>query len=252
MAEETKRITIGHLYPDLLNLYGDRGNTITLSKRCEWRGIDARVIDLGAGQDADFDEIDLFFIGGGQDFDQHTLLADLGVGKAGSKADRLQKAIENDVPVLAICGGYQILGEYYIDQEGQEATFIGALPMFTESGDNRLIGNMVFKADAVAGEPVVVGFENHAGRTRLREGAQALGNVIVGHGNNGEDKTEGMRYRNVIATYSHGPLLPKNPQLADILIELALQRRYLDAQLAPLNDKLEHLAHDAMEKKLTS
>lgn len=252
MADETMNITIGHLYPDLLNLYGDRGNTIALARRCQWRGIDAKVVDLGAGQDADFEDIDLFFIGGGQDFDQHTLLADLGVGKPGSKADRLQRAIESDVPVLAICGGYQILGEYYVDAEGQRADFIGALPMFTEAGDKRLIGNMVFKASALEGEPVVVGFENHAGRTRLREGARALGTVVTGFGNNGEDETEGIRYRNVIATYSHGPLLPKNPDVADILIELALQRRYPGARLAPLNDRLELLAHDTMEKKLTS
>lgn len=125
MGDETMHITIGHLYPDLLNLYGDRGNTISLSRRCEWRGIDARIVDIGAGQDADFGDIDLFFIGGGQDFDQRTLLADLGVGVAGSKAERLRHAIESDVPVLAICGGYQILGEYYRDHEGQTATFIG-------------------------------------------------------------------------------------------------------------------------------
>lgn len=252
MADETMSMTIGHLYPDLLNLYGDRGNTITLVKRCAWRGIDAQVIDLGAGQDADFDDIDLFFIGGGQDFDQITLLGDLGVGRPGSKADRLQKAIEDGVPVLAICGGYQILGEYYVDQEGQQSRFIGALPMHTESGDDRLIGNMVFRADALEGAPTVVGFENHAGRTRLREGAQALGTVVSGYGNNGEDGTEGMRYRNVIATYSHGPLLPKNPRVADILIQLALQRRYPDAQIAPLDDALENLAHDTMEKRLAS
>lgn len=133
MDDERMHITIGHLYPDLLNLYGDRGNTITLVKRCKWRGIDARVIDLGAGQDADFEDIDLFFIGGGQDFDQRTLLADLGVGTAGSKAARLQRAIEDDVPVLAICGGYQILGEYYVDHEGCTSTYIGALPMYTEA-----------------------------------------------------------------------------------------------------------------------
>lgn len=252
MADEKKGITIGHLYPDLLNLYGDRGNIITLRRRCEWRGIGAKIVNLGAGEDTDFEDIDLFFIGGGQDFDQHTLLGDLGVGNAGSKADRLQRAIENDVPVLAICGGYQILGEYYVDQEGQQATFIGAIPMYTESGDKRLIGNVVYKADALEGSPMVVGFENHAGRTRLREGARALGTVVSGFGNNGEDGTEGMRYRNVIATYSHGPLLPKNPQVADILIETALQRKHPGAQLAPLDDSLEVLAHDVMEKRLTS
>lgn len=252
MSAESMSIAIGHLYPDLLNLYGDRGNTITLVKRCAWRGIDAKVIDLGAGQDADFGEIDLFFIGGGQDFDQHTLLADLGVGKVGSKANRLTQAIENDVPVLAICGGYQILGEYYVDHEGTEAKFIGVLPMFTEAGDTRLIGNMVFEADAIDGFPVVVGFENHAGRTRLREGGEPLGRVLKGYGNNGEDGGEGMRYRNVFATYSHGPLLPKNPLVADALLELALQRKYPGARLESLDDVLELAAHDSMERRLLS
>lgn len=252
MTDGRMHITIGHLYPDLLNLYGDRGNTIALTKRCEWRDIDAQVVDLGAGQDADFEDIDLFFIGGGQDFDQRTLLADLGVGVAGSKASRLQRAIENDVPVLAICGGYQILGEYYVDHEGHEASYIGALPMYTEAGDTRLIGNIVFTADAIEGAPVVVGFENHAGRTHLREGARALGTVVKGFGNNGKDGTEGLRYRNVIATYSHGPLLPKNPRVADALIELALQRRYPGAQLSRLDDALEDAAHDTMEQRLIS
>lgn len=252
MDDERMHITIGHLYPDLLNLYGDRGNTITLVKRCKWRGIDTRVIDLGAGQDADFEDIDLFFIGGGQDFDQRTLLADLGVGTTGSKAARLQRAIEDDVPVLAICGGYQILGEYYVDHEGCTSTYIGALPMYTEAGDMRLIGNIAFRADAVEGAPVVIGFENHAGRTKLREGAIPLGTVLKGHGNNGEDGTEGLRYRNVIATYSHGPLLPKNPRIADTLIELALRRRYPEVKLQPLNDALESAAHDTMERRLIS
>lgn len=250
MQEEQITLRIGHLYPDLLNLYGDRGNTITLSKRCAWRGINAEVIDLGVGKDADFEDIDLFFIGGGQDFDQHALLADLGVGKPGSKAARLQDAIEDDVPVLAICGGYQLLGEYYQDNQGQTIEFLGAIPMYTEAGDTRLIGNVVFRADAVEGAPMVVGFENHGGRTRLRAGAQPLGKVIKGFGNNGEDGTEGLRYRNVIATYSHGPLLPKNPNIADALLELALQRKHPGARLEPLRDSLENTAHDTMLRKL--
>ena len=124
--------------------------------------------------------------------------------------------------------------------------------MYTEAGDTRLIGNIVFTADAIEGSPVVVGFENHAGRTHLREGAQALGTVVKGFGNNGEDGTEGLRYRNVIATYSHGPLLPKNPRVADALIELALQRRYPGAQLSHLDDVLEDAAHDTMEQRLIS
>lgn len=250
MADDVK-LTIGHLYPDLLNLYGDRGNIITLQKRCAWRGIKTEVIDLGVGQDADFEGIDLFFMGGGQDFDQYTLESDLGIGKAGSKAARLVDAIERDVPVLAICGGYQILGEYYRGADGTEARFIGAIPMYTEAGEGRLIGNMSFTATALSESPLVVGFENHAGRTRLREGATPLGHVEHGFGNNGEDGTEGLRYRNVVATYSHGPLLPKNPAVADALLSLALQRRYPDLELAPLDDALEKRAHDAMAERLS-
>lgn len=247
---DNMQLTIGHLYPDLLNLYGDRGNTITLQKRCAWRGITAKVVSLGAGEDADFDGIDLFFMGGGQDFDQYTLMEDLGIGRAGSKASRLTAAIEADVPVLAICGGYQILGEYYVGHDGQRADFIGAIPVYTEAGEDRMIGNMVYEATALEGSPTVVGFENHAGRTRLREGAVPLGKVVKGFGNNGEDGTEGIRYRNVLATYSHGPLLPKNPAVADELIRLALQRRYPGAELPALDDALEWRAHDAMLKRL--
>lgn len=250
MADETRRITIGHLYPDLLNLYGDRGNTITLVRRSTWRGIEANVIDLGVGKDADFSDIDLFFIGGGQDFDQRTLLDDLGVGRAGSKAARLKDAVEDGVPVLAICGGYQILGEYYCDHEGVESTYIGAIPAYTQAGEDRLISNMVFAADAVEGTPSVVGFENHAGRTRLREGAHALGHVLRGYGNNGEDGTEGLRYKNVLATYAHGPLLPKNPAIADELLGIALGRRHPGSTLPALDDALEHAAHDMMVARL--
>ena len=248
--EERAKLAICHLYPDLLNLYGDRGNTLVLQRRCEWRGIDARVVGLGAGEDADFEQFDMFFIGGGQDFDQYALLDDLGVGRSGSKAQRLTEAVETGVPVLAICGGYQLLGEYYRGADGARADFLGALPLYTEAGDGRLIGNVCYRADALPGAPVVVGFENHAGRTYLREGLQPLGHVLSGYGNNGVDGTEGARYRNVIATYSHGPLLPKNPAVADELIKLALRRKYPGAELAPLDDTLEMRAHDAMERRL--
>ncbi len=248
--EQDLQLNICHLYPDILNLYGDRGNTITFSKRCEWRGIKANVIKLGVGDDYDFQDIDLFFIGGGQDFDQHALLDDLGIGLAGSKASRLAQAIEKDVPVLAICGGYQLLGEYYVDASGDRMDFLGAIPIYTEAGDGRLIGNLAYKADAIEGSPLVVGFENHAGRTRLREGVAPLGHVVYGSGNNGEDGTEGVRYRNVFGTYSHGPLLPKNPAFADCLLRIALERKYPYSALPALDDTLETRAHDAMAHKL--
>lgn len=252
MTDERMRITIGHLYPDLLNLYGDHGNTIALTKRCEWRDIDAQVVDLGAGQDADFEDIDLFFIGGGQDFDQRTLLADLGVGVAGSKASRLQRPSRTMSPYSPYVAVTRFSASIMSITKATRLPISGALPMYTEAGDTRLIGNIVFTADAIEGAPVVVGFENHAGRTHLREGARALGTVVKGFGNNGEDGTEGLRYRNVIATYSHGPLLPKNPRVADALIELALQRRYPGVQLSRLDDALEDAAHDTMKQRLIS
>ena len=243
-------IRICHLYPDILNLYGDRGNTIALERRCAWRGIGCEVVGLGAGQDADFEDFDLFFIGGGQDFDQHALMDDFGIGRAGSKAERLSAAIEADVPVLAICGGYQLLGEYYVGVDGARLDFLGVLPAYTEAGEGRLIGNIVFSADALDAAPDVVGFENHAGRTWLREGATPLGHVRCGHGNNGEDGTEGVAYRNVVATYSHGPLLPKNPAIADELLRRALSRRHPAIELDPIDDALETRAHDAVLERV--
>ncbi len=247
----THELKICHLYPDVLNLYGDRGNTITLIKRCEWRGIQAAVDGFGVGDAVDFSEYDLFFIGGGQDFDQGTLLDDLWRGGEDSKAKQLTRAIEADAPVLAICGGYQLLGEYYLTHTGDEHRFIGAIPFHTIGATERMIGNLLFTADGIAGAPQVVGFENHSGKTFLDEGLKPLGHVDKGFGNNGEDGTEGLRYRNVMGTYSHGPLLPKNPAVADELICLALERKYgAGIELAALDDSLEMRAHDTMAARL--
>ncbi len=246
-----RELKICHLYPDVLNLYGDCGNTITLQQRCAWRGINAQVTGVGVGDAADLSKYDLFFIGGGQDFDQGTLLDDLWRGGDDSKAKQLTRAIEADVPVLAICGGYQLLGEYYLTHTGDECKFIGAIPFHTKGADIRMIGNLVFTADAVDGSPQVVGFENHSGKTYLDAALTPLGHVGKGFGNNGEDGTEGLRYRNVMATYSHGPLLPKNPAIADELLRLALQRKYGEGVvLAALDDVLEQQAHDAMTSRL--
>ncbi len=249
-GEASPKLRICHLYPDILNLYGDRGNIITLQKRCEWRGISCEVVELCAGDDADFDTFDLFFIGGGQDFDQYALMDDFGIGKSGSKADRLCQAIENNKVVLAICGGYQLLGKYYVGTQGQKTQFLGALPLYTEAGDGRLIGNMAFQVESLPEKPVVVGFENHVGRTYLCEGAKPFGKVKAGFGNNGEDKTEGIIYKNVFGTYAHGPLLPKNPIIADELLSRALMLRYDSLELSKLNDKLETRAHDSVLKKV--
>ena len=248
----TRELKICHLYPDVLNLYGDRGNTIALQKRCEWRGIQASVTGVGVGDHADLAEFDLFFIGGGQDFDQGTLLDDLWTGGADSKARQLTRLIEDDAPVLAICGGYQLLGEYYLTHTGEECRFIGAIPFHTKGAQQRMIGNLLFTASALPGSPQVVGFENHSGKTFLDAALTPLGRVDKGFGNNGEDGTEGLRYRNVVATYSHGPLLPKNPAVADELLRLALQRKGgAPVDLAPIDDALEARAHDAMAARLS-
>lgn len=244
-------LNICHLYPDVLNLYGDRGNVITLEQRCKWRGIEVTSSGVGVGDHADLGAYDLFFIGGGQDFDQGTLLGDLWTGGKDSKAMQLTHFIEDDVPVLAICGGYQLLGEYYLTHTGEECRFIGAIPFHTKGAPERMIGNLLFTADSLIDSPQVVGFENHSGKTYLDKALTPLGHVDKGYGNNGEDGTEGLHYRNVLATYSHGPLLPKNPAIADELLKAALVRKYgADIDFQPLEDALEKRAHDAMAARL--
>ena len=240
MSEKTLRIC--HLYPDLLNLYGDRGNILCMRRRLEWRGIGAEVTEVTVGEQADFTQFDLFFIGGGQDFEQEVLLSDLKAGK-GSK---IKAAIADGKTFLTICGGYQMLGSYYETYDGQRCDFIGALDLYTVGSKTRMIGNYKFKCGEAAGGSVVVGFENHSGKTHLGRGVEPLGTVLAGFGNNGEDGTEGAHYKNVFGTYSHGPMLPKNPEFCDMLLASALERRYGKAELAPLDDSLERLAHDEM------
>jgi len=238
-------LRICHLYPDVLNLYGDRGNVMCLKNRLNWRGIDCTVTGVSVGQSLNADDYDLFFIGGGQDFEQEVLLDDL----AGGKAAEIRAAVEDGKTFLAICGGYQMLGAYYKTWDGQQCDFIGALDLYTEGEQERLIGNFMFQCPDIGGL-TVVGFENHSGRTYLGSGVRPLGTVLSGGGNNGRDRTEGARYLNVFASYSHGCLLPKNPVLADKILATALERSYGEAELAPLDDRLEQAAHDAMERRL--
>lgn len=240
-------LKICHLYPDVLNLYGDRGNITCFTQRLAWRGIDSTVIDLPVGQMTDFDDVDIFFIGGGQDFEQGVLLDDLNDGKA----DALCKAIEDGKVVLAICGGYQMLGHYYLTHDGERCNFIGAIDFYTVGQNTRMIGNYMFECLPESGGSTIVAFENHSGKTFLGKGVSPLGKIKVGHGNNGEDCTEGVRYKNVFGTYGHGPLLPKNPQFADFLLQIALQRKYPSAELVPLDDTLEYNAHNYMEAHLS-
>lgn len=235
-------LKICHMYPDVLNLYGDRGNVICMRSRLERRGIDCAVTRLPIGSAASLAGFDLVFIGGGQDFEQQVLLDDLHRGKA----QEIRAAIADGVTFLTICGGYQMLGSYYETYDGQRCDFIGALDLYTVGSKTRMIGNYKFKCGEAAGGSIVVGFENHSGKTHLGSGVEPLGTVLAGFGNNGEDGTEGAHYKNVFGTYSHGPMLPKNPEFCDMLLTTALERRYGKAELAPLDDTLELLAHDEM------
>ncbi len=239
-------LKICHMYPDVLNLYGDRGNVMCMTRRLAWRGISASVTKLPIGVSASLADYDLVFIGGGQDFEQQVLLEDLHRGK-----DReIRAAVEDGLTFLTICGGYQMLGSYYETYDGRRCDFIGALDIYTVGSKTRMIGNYKFKCGPESGGSVVVGFENHSGKTRLGSGMKPLGTVLSGFGNNGEDSSEGVRWKNVFGTYSHGPLLPKNPEFCDHVLLTALQRKYGTAELAPLDDGAELLAHDEMCAKL--
>ena len=241
-------LNICHLYPDILNLYGDRGNIITMKRRLESRGITVNIDECSIGQPLNADKYDIFFIGGGQDFEQEVLLRDLSSGKA----QDIRTAVEEEKTFLAICGGYQMLGEYYKTWDGVQLDFIGAIGVHTIGAKERMIGNYMFRTTPESGDTVVVGFENHSGKTYLSEQVAPLGMMLSGNGNNGEDKTEGARYKNVFGTYSHGSLLPKNPVLCDFILQTALNHRYDGAEpLAPLDDTLELNAHRYMQERLS-
>lgn len=241
-------LNICHLYPDILNLYGDRGNIITMKRRLEGRGIKVNIDECSIGQPLNADKYDIFFIGGGQDFEQEVLLRDLSSGKA----QDIRIAVEEEKTFLAICGGYQMLGEYYKTWDGVQLDFIGAIGVHTIGAKERMIGNYMFRTTPESGDTVVVGFENHSGKTYLSEQVAPLGMMLSGNGNNGEDKTEGARYKNVFGTYSHGSLLPKNPVLCDFILQTALNHRYDGAEpLAPLDDTLELNAHRYMQERLS-
>lgn len=232
------KLTICWLYGSTMNIYGDRGNVLALAQRCRWRGIEAEVVTLGVGEPLEAGRYDLFFWGGGQDREQVAVAADI----SGPKGEVLRAEVEAGVPLLAVCGGYQLLGRFYRPHDGPELPGIGLFDAWTVAGNERFIGNIVVDSDEF-GE--VVGFENHSGRTYLGPGARPLGRVRVGRGNNGEDGTEGCRYRNAIGCYLHGALLPKNPAIADFLIAAALRRRYGEVTLSPLDDTIEAAARAA-------
>ena len=233
------------LYPDQMNIYADRGNILFLQHRCEWRGIGFDYSAAGPGEAFDPGAHDLIYIGGGQDRDQVIVAEDM----VKTKRAPLGEAVDDGAVLLAVCGGYQLLGHsYQLGERRIEGLGLADLETVREPGP-RLIGNVAIEADLGDGSRLVAGFENHGGRTYLGEGARALGRVVRGHGNNGRDGHEGVRRLNVFGTYLHGPLLPKNAWLADRLIALALARREgTEPQLEPLDDHLESAAHESARR----
>jgi len=230
-------LRIGHLYPDLMSIYGDRGNVLALTQRARWRGIDVATRALSAGETWDPDWADVYFFGGGQDQGQDIVGADL----AGPSGDALRRAIAGGAAVFSVCGGYQLLGREYVPEVGEPIPGLGVLDATTHAGKVRFVGNLLAETDD---GQILIGFENHSGYTYLGPAAKPLGRVIAGHGNNEKDKTEGAVQGTVIGCYLHGSALPKNPWLADRLIGWGLARRHGDVALAPLDDA-EELAAQA-------
>lgn len=231
------KLVIGHLYPDLMNLYGDRGNIICLVRRCQWRGIKVEVKERSP---------DILFMGGGQDRQQKLVAKDFEKGRG----EEIKKFIEDGGVGLFICGAYQLMGKFYRPAEGLDLEGLGIFDLETYHFGKekpRCIGDVAVKWQG----KTLVGFENHGGRTYLGEGVKSLGKVLYGHGNNSEDGTEGAVYKNAFGTYLHGALLPKNPHFADYLIELALKNKYgSEVKLTPLDDTLEWQAHKAVLRRL--
>lgn len=239
MEGKNLKISIAHLYPKLLNLYGDIGNIITLKKRCEWRGINVEFEEIGIGDK--INEHDIYFIGGGQDKQQEEVADELYKQK-----DFLTEERDRNTVFLGICGGYQLFGHYYQPHNKERLNGISLMDAYTVAGNKRFIGNVTAETDFLTPN-TLVGFENHSGLTYIQGETKPLARAIVGNGNNGQDKTEGGRYKNVFGTYLHGSFLPKNPHFADYMIELALEKRYGEKiPLKKLDDSLELKTHNSL------
>lgn len=237
-------LKVCHLYPDLMNLYGDRGNIIAFVRRCQWRDIPVEVQEVNIGEKVDFQQFDFLFMGGGSDREQSLMETDLM-----TRRDTLKNAIEQGLVILAICGGYQMLGKYYKTHQGEMIPGLDILDLYTEAGPVRMIGNVAIETEINGRMVKLVGFENHSGQTFLGH-TQPLGKILSGHGNNGKDRFEGARYKNVFCSYFHGPVLPKNTQLTDHLISLASQHRGMNQELTVLDDTFEQQAVEVMLRRL--
>jgi lipid II isoglutaminyl synthase (glutamine-hydrolysing) len=236
-----------HLYPDLMSVYGDRGNVLALMRRAAWRDIDLEVSELTVGDRLDPEEADLIFFGGGQDREQEVVSPDF----LQQKAQAVREAVDLGAALLSVCGGYQLLGQTYTTVDGQELPGAGLFDVRSVPGPKRHIGNVLVETDLDGQQRTLVGFENHSGRTYLGPSTRPLGRTVVGAGNNGEDHTEGAVYKDAIGCYLHGSLLPKNPWLADRLLAAALRHRLSEpVELAPLDDGLEDDAHRAMAMRI--
>ena len=237
-------LTICHLYPDLLNVYGDVGNVLILKHRASLRGIDVNIVNSSLNDTLDKDNIDIIFFGGGQDYEQSIVSNDLNT----IKKDDIKEYIEDGKVFLAICGGYQLLGKYYTAPNGEKINGLGILNIYTEGGDTRFIGNTEIYNESF--DETYVGFENHSGRTYINDHTP-LGKCIHGYGNNGQDGYEGCIYKNTFGSYFHGSFLSKNPEYADRLLLLALQNKYgTDVKLDLLDDELELKAKSVIKERL--
>ena len=234
------KIRVGHLYPDYLNIYADRGNIAVLTRRAAWRGIELEVEAISTGDHVRPGDFDLYYVGGGQDREQALIAPDMA-----AKGPALAEAVAGGAAVLAVCGGYQLLGGFYRDRDGTELPGAGLLPLHTMAGSRRMIGDVLLECELERGvRRTLAGFENHAGRTYLEDGAKPLGRVIAGFGNDGDSGYEGCRAGRVVGTYLHGPLLPRNPWFADwVLAQSIAHRTGEPPRFDPLADELEEQAH---------
>ncbi|PYG89798.1 hypothetical protein LY28_00395 [Ruminiclostridium sufflavum DSM 19573] len=243
-------LNICHLYPDLLNTYGDRGNMLALQRRAQWHGINVAIQNITIGDSFDASAFDIVFLGGGQDYEQEIIQKDV----LEQKGSEIKNAINNMKVFLCICGGFQLMGKYYKTWDGKEIEFLDALDLWTVGGKERMIGNIVFESDIISdeGKPLkIAGFENHSGRTYLGSDIRPLGKVLYGNGNNGTDGYEGAVYNNVYCSYSHGSLLPKNPLLTDHLLTLALKQKYdTFSALNILDDTFENAARASVIQRI--